>query len=218
MSVDWGDGTAATTFGASAGAALSAQHKFVNDRSTPYTVKVTVTDAAGTTGTGSFSVSVANAPPAVTIGSPVSGKIFATGSTVSVSASFTDAGTADTHTCTIAWGNGSSDTGTVSETGGAGTCTGSNVYRQTGSYTITITVVDSSGAATSKTVSISVTKNGNSSSLFAAGTTAVSGSSFFAGPISASLAQRTTNLLWRLASTRFAYLIAHRRAVRRAAG
>ena len=111
VTVDWGDG-AKSTFGAAAGA-LSAPHAYANDRSTPYTVRVTVTDAAGTTATGTFSVTVANAAPAVTIGSPVGGKVFATGSTVSVSASFTDQGTTDTHTCTIAWGDGKTDVGTV---------------------------------------------------------------------------------------------------------
>ena len=69
---------------------------------------------------------------------------------MSVSASFTDAGTADTHTCTITWGDGRSSTGTVSESGGSGTCTGSNVYRQTGNYTITVTVTDNAGAATTE--------------------------------------------------------------------
>ena len=135
-----------------------------------------MTDAGGATATGTFSVTVANMAPAVTIGSPISGKAFVTGATVSVSASFTDAGTADTHTCTISWGDGKIDVGTVSETGGAGSCTGSNIYRQAGNYTITVTVVDSSGAATSKTVSISVTKNGGGTSagLYAAEAFAVS--------------------------------------------
>jgi hypothetical protein len=223
VSVDWGDGTAATTFAGSAGTALSAQHKYANDRSTAYTVRVTVTDAAGTTGTGSFAVTVANAAPAVTIGSPVSGKVFATGGTVTVSASFADPGAADTHTCTIAWGDGKSATGTVSETNGAGTCTGSYSYRQTGSYTITVTVVDNAGAVTTKTVSISVTKSGTAaSSLYAAGATAVSAplvaSSWLVRPDSVALARRTTNLLWRQASQTFAYLIRHRRPAAQRAG
>ncbi|MFL6033989.1 MAG: HYR domain-containing protein, partial [Gaiellaceae bacterium] len=211
VTVEWGDGAKAT-FAAAPGA-LSAAHAYQNDRATPYAVKVTVTDAAGTTATGSFSVTVANAAPALTIGAPASGKVFATGSTVSLSASFTDAGTADTHTCTIAWGNGASSAGTVTESGGAGTCTGSNVYRQTGNYSITVTVVDSSGAATTKTVAISVTKSGTiASSLYGAGTTAVSSSlvsmRWLVRPGSALRAQRTAGLLWKSAAKRIAHLAA----------
>lgn len=211
VTVDWGDGAKAT-FGAAAGA-LSAPHAYANDRSTPYTVRVTVTDAAGTTATGTFSVTVANAAPAVTIASPVTGKVFATGSTVSVSASFTDPGTTDTHTCTIAWGDGKTDVGTVAESGGAGTCTGSNVYRQTGNYTITVTVVDSSGAATTKTVSISVTKSGTiASSLYSAGATAVSSSlvsvRWLVSPGSALRTQRNACLLWKPGAKRIARLAA----------
>ena len=177
VTVDWGDGTRSRR-SAPRRARSRPRTPYANDRATPYTVKVTVTDSAGTTASGSFAVDRRERcaggddhrrrPPA---------RSSPTGSTVSVSASFTDAGTADTHTCTISWGDGTSRPGTVSESGGAGTCTGSNVYRQTGNYTITVTVTDSGGAATTKTVSISVTKSGTiSSSLYAAGATAVSSS------------------------------------------
>ena len=43
------------------------------------------------------------------------GSRSSTGATVTTTASFTDPGTADTHTCTITWGDGSTTTGTVSE-------------------------------------------------------------------------------------------------------
>ena len=174
---------------------------------------MTVTDANGATATGSVTVAVANAAPSVTIGAPAAGKVFATGSTVSVSASFTDAGTADTHTCTINWGNGASSAGAVTESGGAGTCTGSNVYRQTGNYTITVTVTDSSGAATTKKVSISGTKTGKiASSLYRAGATAVSSSlgsvQWLVRPGSALRTQSKVGLLWKPAAKRIARLAA----------
>ena len=111
---------------------------------------------------GSFGVTVANVAPTVTITTPTVGSVFQSGKTVSFSASFKDAGTADTHTCTIAWGDGTTSTGTVSETAGAGTCIGSHSATPLGNYTIAVTVTDNGGAATSASVAISVTKTGHS--------------------------------------------------------
>jgi Ca2+-binding RTX toxin-like protein len=160
VTVNWGDGTTATTFTASSAGALSAAHTYVNDRSTPYSVSVTVKDATGASMSSSFSATVANAPPSVTISSPLSGTTFKSGSSVSFKASFTDPGKSDTHTCTIAWGDGSTSTGTISESGGAGTCTSSHTFKNTGSYTLSVTVKDSGGASASATSTISVTKTG----------------------------------------------------------
>ena len=73
-------------------------------------------------------------------------------SSASVSASFTDA-VGQAHTCSINWGDGSSgpdDVGTVNETGGSGTCTGSHSYAPSSSavvYTVTVTLIDNCGAA-----------------------------------------------------------------------
>src|SRR5204862_688449 len=64
VSVDWGDGTALSTFTASPGA-LSASHKYANDRATPYTVTVTVKDSSGASSSGSFSAIVKNLSPLV---------------------------------------------------------------------------------------------------------------------------------------------------------
>jgi PKD repeat protein len=67
---------------------------------------------------------------------------------VNVSASFADAGTFDTHTAVWDWGDATSSVGTVSETNGAGTVSGSHVYTAAGVYTVTLTVTDDDGAAT----------------------------------------------------------------------
>jgi hypothetical protein len=95
----------------------------------------------------------------------VSGTIIKAGATVSFSASITDAGTSDTHTCTITWGDGSTSTGTVSETGGAGTCASSHTFKNTGSYTISVTAKDNAGASASASVTISATKSGNGAAI-----------------------------------------------------
>src|SRR5262249_17392766 len=65
------------------------------------------------------------------------------GKTVNVSATFSDAGTHDTHTAIINWGDGSTNsTGVVVETNGAGTVTGNHVYNTIGTYTIVVTLTD----------------------------------------------------------------------------
>jgi hypothetical protein len=157
ITVTWGDGTT-STFTAPAGA-ISAAHTYAKDQATPYTVNVIVKDSTNATSIGSFGVTVANAIPVVSISSPSAGSLFKAGVSVSLSSSFTDTGTLDTHTCSIAWGDGTTSTGTVSESGGNGTCTGSHVYA-VGNFTATVTVTDQGGAAGSKTVAFSVTKTG----------------------------------------------------------
>jgi hypothetical protein len=159
VNVDWGDGKT-SSFSASAGP-ISAVHTYVNDRATPYTVTVKVTDSTGGSATGTFTVTVANVAPTVKITTPTAGSLFKAGASVSLSASFGDAGTADTHTCKVAWGDGTTSSGAVTESGGAGTCTGSHAYA-VGTYTMTVTVTDNAGASATATVSISVTKTGHS--------------------------------------------------------
>ncbi|MDY6837598.1 MAG: PKD domain-containing protein [Thermodesulfobacteriota bacterium] len=64
---------------------------------------------------------------------------------ISVSAPFTDPGVLDTHTATWEWGDGLESEGTVDETNGSGTVSGSHVYETPGVYTITVYVTDKDG-------------------------------------------------------------------------
>jgi Galactose oxidase, central domain len=85
-----------------------------------------------------------NAPPVVGPVTGPSSSPMPIGSTVaSVSASFTDLNTTDTHTCVILWDDGAQSTGTVTESNGSGTCTrGPHTYTTAGVYTITVRVTD----------------------------------------------------------------------------
>ncbi|WP_323101516.1 ExeM/NucH family extracellular endonuclease [Intrasporangium sp. YIM S08009] len=94
---------------------------------------------------------LANAAPVVT---SVTGPSDATsvGATAAVSASFTDADALDTHTATIAWGDGSTTAAPVT----GGTVSGGHVYAAAGVYTVTVTVSDEWGHSGSGTTTVVV--------------------------------------------------------------
>ena len=67
------------------------------------------------------------------------------GGTTSISVSYTDAGTLDTHTATVNWGDASSSAASCA----AGTCTASHSYAAAGVYSVGITLSDDdTGTAT----------------------------------------------------------------------
>jgi len=99
----------------------------------PVVVGLDLTNAAPVVGT------VTGPTSAVSVGSPAG-----------VSATFTDADPLDTHTASIAWGDGSTSAGTVT----GGTVSGRHVYSAAGIYTVTVTVTDQWGNADSGTTSV----------------------------------------------------------------
>ena len=69
---------------------------------------------------------------------------------INATASFTDAGTADSHTAEWNWGNGT-NAGAVSESNGSGTVSGSYTYTTPGIHTVNLTVTDDDeGSGTSE--------------------------------------------------------------------
>ncbi len=126
-----------------AGTASTATCTF-NDNS-DHIVKSRIFDKDDGYTTYEATVSVNNAAPVITSTTGPSGPL-ALGSSASVTASFTDAGSLDTHTCTISWDDGTSSPGTVTESGGSGSCTGSRTYAAAGVYTVGITVSDDDAA------------------------------------------------------------------------
>ncbi len=94
--------------------------------------------------TTTTTLTLANAAP--TLGAPIltpTGTVF-TGSTVTLEASFGDAGANDTHTCSVLWSDSITTTGAVTEptTTTPGSCSSSRALNTPGSYGATVTVTD----------------------------------------------------------------------------
>ena len=117
-----------------------------------FTLTLTATDAFGASASGNATLTVANVAPTVVVDSPAAGSLYQVNAPVSVSASFSDPGANDTHTCQIDWGNGTTTTGMIT----TGTCSGSYAYPAAGIYTIVVTVADDDGGSNSASTSVVV--------------------------------------------------------------
>ena len=111
VDVNWGDGTADSTFVTStAGSLGSLNHTYAEEGSD--TVKVTVTDSTSLSGSATFQVVVSD--PAVSPTSAVVNAVEGSDSGPVVVATFTDPGGAEPlgdYTATINWGDGTADDG-----------------------------------------------------------------------------------------------------------
>lgn len=118
-----------------------------------YVVTLTVTDDDGGVGTDTETIMVTNVDPVITGFSNSSPNPCgaAEGEAITVSGAFSDVGTADTHTATIDWGDGTTSAATIAEAGGSGSIAGSHIYADGGIYTITITLLDDDGGTDTAT-------------------------------------------------------------------
>ena len=94
-----------------------------------------VTAATALTDTDTATVTVHNVPPTVT----AVGDEIDEGETATVSATFIDPGTLDTHTASIDWGDGTSPEAVTTEQLAAGV---DHVYGDNGAFDVTVTVTD----------------------------------------------------------------------------
>ncbi|TPW17944.1 MAG: PDK repeat-containing protein, partial [bacterium] len=145
--VDWGDGT--TVAAAVLNNTLTAQHVY-GDNGT-YDVTVTVRDDEGAATSGAFKAVVSNAAPAL---AALGDQTTAEGAVLSLqNAVFTDAGSLDTHTATVDWGDGTSEAASVSSRA----VQAQHTYGDNGAYTLVLTVRDDEGALSSATFRATVT-------------------------------------------------------------
>ena len=145
--VDFGDGTAPQDVAVTDGR-LALSHRYVDEGRFP--VSVTVTDDDGGVGRDALLVSVSNEAPVV---APVTAPLDPqrVGTQIPAAARFTDAGTADVHTATVDWGDGSRGAAAVTEVGGSGEARASHAYTVPGTYTVTFSVDDADGGVTAST-------------------------------------------------------------------
>jgi subtilisin-like proprotein convertase family protein len=133
---DFGDG--------STGSGANPEHAYADNGTYPVTVTVTADD--GSTSSATSTTTVANAAPQVT-GITLHPVPVAVGTPITISASFTDVGTADTHTASWDLGpSGAIASGTVVEANGSGIATATVTYAQAGVYTISASVTDDDNA------------------------------------------------------------------------
>jgi len=115
----------------------------------PKTATITATFAESTRhlgSTGSETLEVRNVAPTIGTVTGLTADPLPVGTTLNVSAPFTDPGELDTHTCTVTWDDGMTPvSGTVSESNGNGTCTASMTFTSAGVYKVTIQVTDKDG-------------------------------------------------------------------------
>src|SRR5206468_1651312 len=108
VTLHWGDGSADSTISLAAGVfSFGTNHRYLDNGSD--TVTATVADSTGAQAIGTATVHVANVAPANVTLTPAPGTINEN-DTPSLSGSFTDPGTLDTHTVSIDWGDGSTPT------------------------------------------------------------------------------------------------------------
>jgi len=107
ISVDWGDGASETFTVTGQGSLGSQQHTYAENGE--YAVTVTASDKDSDSGRAWFGVSVGNAAPSDLMLRPSATRIDEN-DTLTLEGSFADPGTLDTHTVTIDWGDGSTDT------------------------------------------------------------------------------------------------------------
>ncbi|TAN29474.1 MAG: hypothetical protein EPN30_02510 [Actinomycetota bacterium] len=150
--INWGDGTTSSTgtvTGSAGSFTVTGSHDYAEEGS--YTVSISITDPAGTVHKVTTTASVADAALTAT-GSPDFASANLTNQTL---ATFTDANASATvadftsggGSTIINWGDGSTSSGTVTQTGpGSFSVSGSHSYSVLGPHTITVTIVDDGGS------------------------------------------------------------------------
>lgn len=140
---------------------FSLSHQYLDDNPTgtsqdTYTIAVDVTDDDTGMGMGQASVLVSDVSAVVTV-DPVAGVIES--GVASLSGSFTDVGTLDTHTAMVDWGDGTSSPAVLVEANGSGTFSATHQYLDNDAdnvFTITVTVVDDDTVPGDNSVSVTV--------------------------------------------------------------
>ena len=154
VSIDWGDSNAIENIVRPAGStSFSANHQYLDDNPTGtasdvYLIKVTVADESPTSAQLTTNVTVSNAAP--TFGNfSISSASLSEGASLILNGTVSDAGTLDSHTVSVNWGDGSAPQ--VLTLSPAKAFTGNHLYSVPGNYTVVTTGVDDDGGIVTET-------------------------------------------------------------------
>jgi PKD repeat protein len=147
LSSSWSFGDGAPGIG------LTTTHAFADDGA--FTAELSVTDGEFTV-TDQATVAVTNVAPIVSAGP---GSIFVAGTTHVLEAEFADPGSLDAPwTYAVDWGDGTKIT--TGSTSSAGTLAVPHIYRQAGTFHVTISVTDKDGGIGAGAYTVTVTRRG----------------------------------------------------------
>jgi len=137
----------------SIGTGVAPSHSYADNGN--YTVTLTVSDAFGWQKTTTRSVAIANVAPSVSLSatSPLS---ILSGDAVSVAGGFSDPGSDAPWQSVLAWGNGTSSTATLAQSGAS--IAGTKSYLAIGTYTVSLTVTDKDGASGTQSLAVDVSR------------------------------------------------------------
>ena len=159
LDIDWGDGTLQSVTLTQGDRSFSLTHQYLDDNaSDSYTIGATLNDDDGGVASTSTSVTVRNVAPVLAPLNLSSTALNENGS-VTLSGSFTDPGTLDTHTLSVDWGDGTVQN--VAVTPGPFSLTHQYLDDDpTGTasdnYTINVTVTDDDAGTDSASASVTV--------------------------------------------------------------
>jgi hypothetical protein len=160
--INWGDGSNPTSLTVAAGVftfgPVSHTYQTRLPANAPFTIGVTVSDEDNASGSASIQVGVGNPPPAnIQLG--FTSATVNLGDPATLNGSFSDAGTLDSHTVVINWGDGSGNT-TLNLSAGTLNFVASHFYQaalpSNASYTVQVTISDEDNASASASAMVTV--------------------------------------------------------------
>ncbi|MGW6500253.1 endonuclease/exonuclease/phosphatase family protein [Nonomuraea angiospora] len=106
-----------------------------------FLVTLTANDGVNAPVSDTARIRLRNEPPLARITGPAPWSVYRAGTPVELAASFADAGSNDSHTCKVAWDDGTSDSYVPAQE----SCDRTHTFAKAGMYTIKLTVTDDDG-------------------------------------------------------------------------